>query len=183
MFVAETLGGTPWETAATADAGFDFVFNSAEWWDFRADWLLEQRKLIGEQVASIGFPESHDTPRLADEMNGNVNALKLWYLFTASFSAGCLMPVGFEFGFRRSLHVVSSCPEDWETTSIDLCEFITAVNRIKGGAACFVRGVFAASVALLQPGSSDHVEGCGHRWPGGPSCSSTLTSGATSTSR
>ena len=131
VFVAETLGCTPWETAATASAGFDFVFNSSKWWDFRSHWLLEQRKLIGELVPSIGFPESHDTPRLADEMNGNPNALKLWYLFTASFSAGCLMPVGFEFGFRRSLHVVSSRPEDWETTSIDLCEFITAVNRLK----------------------------------------------------
>ena len=131
MFVAETLGCTPWETAATASAGFDFVFNSSKWWDFRSHWLLEQRKLIGERVSSIGFPESHDTPRLADEMNGNPNALKLWYLFSASFSAGCLIPVGFEFGFRRPLHVVSTLPEHWETTSIDLCEFITAVNRLK----------------------------------------------------
>ena len=45
--------------------------------------------------------------------------------------SGCLMPVGFEFGFRRSLHVVSTRPEDWEATSIDLREFITAVNRLK----------------------------------------------------
>jgi starch synthase (maltosyl-transferring) len=131
VFVAETLGCTPWETATTAGAGFDFVFNSSKWWDFRSHWLLEQRKLIGERVASIGFPESHDTPRLADEMDGNPNALRLWYLFTATFSAGCLMPVGFEFGFRRSLHVVSTRPEDWEATPIDLCEFITAVNRLK----------------------------------------------------
>ncbi len=131
VFVAETLGCTPWATIATAAAGFDFVFNSAKWWDFRSHWLLEQRKLIGELVASIGFPESHDTPRLAAEMNGNTNALMLWYLFTATFSAGCMMPIGFEFGFRRRLHVVSTRPEDWETTSVDLCEFITAVNRLK----------------------------------------------------
>ncbi|MGO9754974.1 MAG: alpha-amylase family glycosyl hydrolase [Solirubrobacteraceae bacterium] len=131
VFVAETLGCTPWQTATTAAAGFDFVFNSSKWWDFRSHWLLEQRKLVGELVPSIGFPESHDTPRLADEMNGNPDALKLWYLFTASFSAGCLMPIGFEFGFRRSLHVVSTRPEDWETTSVDLCAFITAVNRLK----------------------------------------------------
>ena len=118
VFVAETLGCTPWETAATAAAGFNYVCNSATWWDFRSHWLLEQRKLLGEQVASIGFPESHDTPRLAEEMHGNANASKLWYLFTALFSAGCLMPIGFEFGFRRALHVFNTRPEDWETTSV-----------------------------------------------------------------
>jgi starch synthase (maltosyl-transferring) len=131
VFVAETLGCRPWETALTAAAGFDFIFNSSKWWDFRSHWLLEQHKLVGELIPSIGFPESHDTSRLADEMDANPNALKLWYLFAASFSAGCLMPIGFEFGFRRSLHVVSSSPDDWETTSIDLCAFITAVNGLK----------------------------------------------------
>ena len=41
------------------------------------------------------------------------------------------MPVGFEFGFRKRLHVVHSRPSDWETTDLDLRPFITAVNRIK----------------------------------------------------
>ena len=41
------------------------------------------------------------------------------------------MPVGFEFGFRKRLHVVQSRPSDWETTDLDLRPFITAVNRIK----------------------------------------------------
>jgi starch synthase (maltosyl-transferring) len=150
VFVAETLGCTAWETAATVAAGFDFVFNSSKWWDFRSHWLLEQRKLVGELVPSIGFPESHDTPRLADEMNGNPDALRLWYLFIAAFSAGCLMPVGFEFGFRRALHVVSTRPEDWETTSIDLREFITEVNRLKAN-----QPVFREECALLLLPSSN----------------------------
>jgi len=133
LFAAETVGAPFEEVTRLQPAGFSYLFNSSKWWDFRSHWLLEQRKLIGELVASIGFPESHDTPRLADEMNGNPNALRLWYLFAASFSAGCLMPMGYEFGFRRPLHVVSSRPEDWETTSINLCDFIAAVNRLKLG--------------------------------------------------
>ena len=153
VFVAETLGCTPWETAATAAAGFDYVCNSATWWDFRSHWLLEQRKLLGEQVASIGFPESHDTPRLAEEMHGNANASKLWYLFTALFSAGWLMPIGFEFGFRRALHVVNTRPEDWETTSVDLREFIAAVNRLKTDTARFSE----ESSMLLLPSSNPAV--------------------------
>jgi starch synthase (maltosyl-transferring) len=153
VFVAETLGCTPWETAATAAAGFDFVCNSAKWWDFRSHWLLEQRKLIGEQVPSIGFPESHDTPRLAEEMCGNPNASKLWYLFTALFSAGCLMPIGFEFGFRRALHVVTTCPDAWETVPFDLREFIAAVNRLKAEITLFSQ----ESSMLLLPSSNPAV--------------------------
>ena len=150
VFVAETLGCTPWQTSATAAAGFDFVFNSAKWWDFRSHWLLEQRQLAGEQTSSIGFPESHDTRRLADEMDGNVDALKLWYLFIATFSTGSLMPVGFEFGFRRRLHVVKTRPEDWETTSIDLRAFITATNRLKAE-----HPVFASECPVLMLPSSN----------------------------
>ncbi len=54
VLVAETLGCSPWATVATAGAGFDYVFNSAKWWVFRGPWLLEQRELIGQRVATIG---------------------------------------------------------------------------------------------------------------------------------
>ena len=49
------------------------------------------------------------------------------------FSAGVMMPMGFEFGFRRSLHVVKTRPADWEETSIDLTGYIREVNKIKAG--------------------------------------------------
>ena len=86
-------------------------------------------------------------------MHGNANASKLWYLFTALFSAGCLMPIGFEFGFRRALHVVNTRPEDWETTSVDLREFIAAVNRLKTDTALFSE----ESSMLLLPSSNPAV--------------------------
>lgn len=35
-FFAETLGCTPEQVLALQGAGFDFLFNSAKWWDFRA---------------------------------------------------------------------------------------------------------------------------------------------------
>ena len=41
------------------------------------------------------------------------------------------MPIGFEFGFRKKLHVVHTRPDDWEETGIDLTEFIREVNGIK----------------------------------------------------
>lgn len=131
IFTAETLGCTAEETKVTASAGFDYVFNSSKWWDFHSPWLMSQYQLTRQITHSISFPESHDTERLAHEVQGNIAAIKQRYLFSALFSAGVMMPVGFEFGFRKPLHVVETEPEDWEETDIDLCEFINDVNRIK----------------------------------------------------
>jgi starch synthase (maltosyl-transferring) len=131
VFAAETLGCTADQTKQTASAGFDYIFNSAKYWDYNEPWLIEQYNLTRDIAPSIAFPESHDTERLATELQGNVAGMKQRYLFAALFSAGVLMPVGFEFGFRKRLHVVNTRPTDWETTDIDLRPFITAVNRIK----------------------------------------------------
>jgi starch synthase (maltosyl-transferring) len=130
-FVAETLGCTADQTKETARAGFDFVFNSSKYWNFQDWWLIEQYNLVRETAASIGFPESHDTPRLCEELNGNVNGIKQRYLFSALFSAAVMMPMGFEFGMRKPLHVVDTTPNDWREDGVDLRAFITQVNAIK----------------------------------------------------
>jgi starch synthase (maltosyl-transferring) len=131
LFFAETLGTTPDQTRKTASAGFDYIFNSSKWWDFNSHWLMKQYALTRDIAPSISFPESHDTMRLCEELNGNLNGLKQRYFFSSMFSAGVMMPVGFEFGFRKKLHVVKTRPADWEETGIDLTSFITNVNKIK----------------------------------------------------
>lgn len=131
VFTAETLGCTADQTKQTAQAGFDYVFNSSKWWDFHGAWLMEQYQLVREIAPSISFPESHDTERLFQEVNGNVAAMKQRYLFSALFSAGVMIPIGFEYGFRRRLHVVNTRPGDWEQPNVDLCDFIARVNAIK----------------------------------------------------
>jgi len=131
LFLAETLGCTPDQTRNTASAGFDYVFNSSKWWDFHSPWLLEQYELTRDMVPSISFPESHDTERLYSESGHNVEALKQRYLFAALFSSGVMMPIGYEYGFQRRLHVVETRPEHWETAAFDLSDFIRHVNKIK----------------------------------------------------
>ncbi|HVM49530.1 MAG TPA: alpha-amylase family glycosyl hydrolase [Candidatus Acidoferrum sp.] len=130
-FAAETLGCSADQTLDTARAGFDYVFNSSKWWDLSESWLIEQYCLLRETTRSISFPESHDTPRLGEEMHGNVNGLKQRYLFAALFSAGVMMPIGFEYGFRKALNVVSTTPADWEQPAVDLGPYITKANAIK----------------------------------------------------
>jgi starch synthase (maltosyl-transferring) len=130
-FLAETLGCTADQTKETARAGFDYVFNSSKYWNLQDPWLLVQYNLLRETTRSISFPESHDTVRLCEEFNGSVEALKQHYLFSALFSAGVMIPIGFEYGFRKPLHVVKTTPADWENTNIDLCGYIGKVNAIK----------------------------------------------------
>ncbi len=130
-FTAETLGCKLDQTRETARAGFDYVFNSSKWWNLSDCWLLEQYNLLRETTRSISFPESHDTPRLSEELNGNINALKQRYLFSALYSAGVMMPMGFEYGLRKPLHVVKTTPADWEINGTDLSGYIKQVNQIK----------------------------------------------------
>jgi len=131
VFLAETLGCSPADTVQTAKAGFEYIFNSSKWWDFHSPWLIEQYNLAREETKSISFPESHDTPRLAESLLGNVDGLKQRYFFSALFSAGVMVPIGFEFGFRKKLHVVKTRPADWEQPQTDLTAFIKGVNHAK----------------------------------------------------
>lgn len=131
VFAAETLGCSTEQTAETAQAGFDYIFNSSKWWDFKAPWLMKQYDLFRGICPSISFPESHDTERIREEFSGDINAIKRAYLFSAFFSSGVMIPMGFEHGFKKRLHVVKTSPEDWEETGIDLTSFITDVNTLK----------------------------------------------------
>lgn len=139
IFLAETLGCRLDEVEALRPAGFDFLFNSAKWWDFRAPWLVDQYNQFRGIAPSIAFPESHDTQRLATELAASgmtdphdiERAYRQRYLFVATFSTGVMMPMGFELGFRRKVDVVETRPEDWEQPLFDLQGFVGEVNRMK----------------------------------------------------
>jgi starch synthase (maltosyl-transferring) len=132
MFFAESLGCPFDDTLKLGRAGFDFLFNSSKWWDFTAPWGLKQYRESGAVAPSISFAESHDTERLAAELGGDQEGIKMRYAFSALFSTGVMMPIGFEYGFRRRLNVVKTRPQDWEQPSWDISGYIAAVNRIKG---------------------------------------------------
>lgn len=163
-FFAETLGCQPDEVAQLDAAGFDYIFNSSKWWDFRAPWLLEQHEIYRRIAPSIAFPESHDTARLAAESEGDERISRLRYLFAAFFSTGVMMTMGYEFGFRRALNVVTTRPEDWEEDSFDISPFIQAVNTFKAecpvlnteGSLRLITDPDSPIVGLLREGEHAH---------------------------
>jgi starch synthase (maltosyl-transferring) len=134
-FFAETLGAPPEDIEQLRGAGFDVMFNSAKWWDFREDWLLDQYQAFRELAPSVAFPESHDTPRLAAETGGSERESRFRYLFAALFSTGVMMPIGYELGFTRPLHVVETTPDDWDAgladSPFDISGYIGRVNAMK----------------------------------------------------
>ncbi|MGA8382981.1 MAG: maltotransferase domain-containing protein [Stellaceae bacterium] len=138
VFLAETVGAPKEAVLALADAGFDYLFNSVKWWDFESPWLLDQYEAFRHIAPSIGFPESHDTERLASELraagipdNEIEPRYRQAYAFAAAYSTGVLMPMGFEYGWARRLAVVMGEDAAPETKRFDLSGFIAEVNALK----------------------------------------------------
>ncbi len=130
-FFAESLGCGIEQTVGLAQAGHDYVFNSGKWWNYREDWLPDQLGKLNGRASSVCFPESHDTRRLAEEWNNDLNRIKQHYLFTALVTSGVMILMGFEYGFRKKPHVVHTRPHDWEGAQYDLTDFIRQVNALK----------------------------------------------------
>lgn len=131
-FFAESLGCSLAQTVGLVGAGHDFVFNSGKWWDYQADWFMQQNnELAKNRGRSIAFPESHDTERLIVEWKNDIDRIKQHYLFTALVTSGVLIPIGFEYGFKKKLHVVHTNPFDYEGANYDLTDFIREVNKLK----------------------------------------------------
>ena len=138
IFCAENLGGPKEAVLALAGAGFDYLFNSVKWWDFESPWLLEQYDAFRQIAPSIGFPESHDTDRLVNELIGAgvpepqiEPHYRQAYAFAAVYSTGVMMPMGFEYGWSRRLDVVSTHNDEPEPKRFDISNFIAQVNAMK----------------------------------------------------
>jgi starch synthase (maltosyl-transferring) len=172
VFLAETLGCTPSQIQELAEVGFDYIFNSSKWWDFRSDWLLDQYELTRRIAPSVAFPESHDTPRLAAEIGSDdpehlADHLRFRYAFAACFSAGVMMPMGYEFGASEPLDVVRTRADDWRQGPLDISAFVAAVNDMKAGAPALnqegvqrrVTAPGGAAIGLLRE-PTDPRDGC-----------------------
>jgi starch synthase (maltosyl-transferring) len=138
VFCAETVGAPKEAVLALAGAGFDYLYNSVKWWDFKSPWLLEQYEAFRHIAPSIGFPESHDTERLVTELRSAgipesemEPRYRQAYAFSAAYSTGVLMPMGFEYGWARRFEVVTNQVRTVESQRFDLSEFIAEVNAMK----------------------------------------------------
>ncbi|MHA1684668.1 MAG: alpha-amylase family glycosyl hydrolase [Promethearchaeota archaeon] len=131
MFAAETLGCTLKQIEDVVKSGFDYIHNSSKWWDFSEPWCVSQYNEFRKHAPSIGFPENHDTQRLAKETGGNSEYQVFRYLFSAFFSAATMMLMGYEYGFQNKTDVVKGSPDDWEPATFDISSYIKHINTFK----------------------------------------------------
>jgi starch synthase (maltosyl-transferring) len=73
------------------------------------------------------------------------------YGFSALFSTGVMIPIGFEFGFSRRLNVVETRPEDWEEARWDISDYVGRVNRLKSSRRVFNEEGPIDAVTLENP--------------------------------
>lgn len=131
LFLAETLGCTPVQIQTLKNCDFDYIFNSSKWWNYNDSWCLEQYSMTRGIAPSISFPESHDTERLYNELNGNkIQFLERVY-FEAIFSKGFMITSGLEYGFKKRINTVSTTHQDWEDTKLDFTKNIKNILTTK----------------------------------------------------
>jgi starch synthase (maltosyl-transferring) len=168
LFVADTLGAPVERTLGLRGAGFDHLMSSARWWDLRAPWFPEQQRRLADVAPSIAFPESHDTPRVAaeagtDDPEAIAARLRFAYMAAAAAGSGLMMPIGFEYGFKRPLDPARTTPADWEPAHADVTGFVSAANAVKASVAALNRelplvpatGPGEPAVALVRRDAAD----------------------------
>jgi len=109
-FLAWTPGCTHRQLDEMVGCGFDAVFSSGAWWDFRAPWYFREYDKLAAIAPVLAFPEDPFGPRLArthgfrDRQTRRLGALRALHFATVS-GAGWLMTMGFEFGLTDALSV------------------------------------------------------------------------------
>ncbi|WP_118181523.1 maltotransferase domain-containing protein [Paraburkholderia phosphatilytica] len=108
-FIAATPGLTSDAIASLEHAGFDNVFTSMRWWDFRSAWMTEEYALLTRIGAPLAFPEApYGTRLVADLPNAHDSAAverayRRALFASAAIGTGWLMPLGFEYGVPEAL--------------------------------------------------------------------------------
>ncbi|MCY0386430.1 DUF3416 domain-containing protein [Robbsia sp. Bb-Pol-6] len=169
------------ELAALEDAGFDSVFSSVRWWDFRADWLVEEQSALARVAAPIGFPEAPFDRRLFADLPATASVAVVERAYeralstVAGIGTGWLLPMGFEFGasqpFRRD-HTAANGPRNVARDEFrqllaqprfDLQQRIAELNRLmqsvpvlgSAGVLSALTGPDARATALLRTSGPD----------------------------
>jgi glycosidase len=146
-FLAWTIAIARQDVARLADAGFDSVFSSLRWWDYRSSWLFEEHAVLTRAGAPIAFPESPFGPRLIHDFDAGWDsntdtalierAYKRALHASVALGAGWLMPMGFEYGLHDALSPHDGSPRAYrdacEARRFDLSAEVVRANALQKG--------------------------------------------------
>lgn len=125
MVPQETIDGL-------TEAGFDYIFNSAKWWNGVDEWFYNQNSHYNRiGLKTISFPDNHDTKPLMQELNENVELFKQRLFLMSVLTSGFEITSGFEYGIQTDYHVVKSCPTEFQNVEFDFSSEICEVIKLR----------------------------------------------------
>ncbi|MFL9890528.1 alpha-1,4-glucan--maltose-1-phosphate maltosyltransferase [Paraburkholderia sp. RL17-381-BIF-C] len=139
-FLAATPGLARADLPGLDGAGFDSVFSSVRWWDFRSSWMVEEHAALARLGTPIAFPEAPYGTRLAAELGDAHDAaiVERAYrraLYTSvSIGTGWMMPMGFEYGITEPMSQTRGDASQFalavQAKPFDLSEHVTHANHV-----------------------------------------------------
>ena len=164
--LAWTPGCSTHQMTQLAHCGFDAVFSSAAWWDFRADWFAREHEYLRAIAAPITFPEDPFGARLArqwqlnDAETAQRGALRAMQ-FSVAAGSGWLMPMGYEYGVQEPLfggfadadayrQACSQSPYDFSADVEQANRFAANTGSRYYGARISMRSAPHAPLALIE---------------------------------
>jgi starch synthase (maltosyl-transferring) len=106
-FLAWTPGLNPAQLEGLAGAGFDGVFSSLPWWDYRAPWLLDEYvrlRAVAPVIAPVEAPYAKRVAAWRPDSQGRYqNAARALWTAAVVGDAGVLVPMGFEDAATEAL--------------------------------------------------------------------------------
>jgi starch synthase (maltosyl-transferring) len=140
-FLAATPGLVRADLLSLEGAGFDSVFSSSRWWDFRAPWMIDEHQALSRVGAPIAFPEAPYGSRLVHDVADTHDATIVERVYQRALAAataigtGWMMPMGFEYGVDEPMSYLHGDPrafaEQCRARRVDLSERIKHTNALQ----------------------------------------------------
>ncbi|MFV8605039.1 maltotransferase domain-containing protein [Ralstonia pseudosolanacearum] len=134
-FLAWTPGLDGRAVEALADAGFDATFSSLRWWDFRADWMVEEHArlaAVAPPIATVEAPFGTRYGQAFGDAMTRERAYRRMLDVADVLGAGWLMPFGFERGALLPMQPDRGDPTDAQWidahAAFDLSDAVRDVN-------------------------------------------------------
>lgn len=131
LFIGEAYLCSTNTRIGLAYAGFDYVYNSSKWWDYRSDWLIHEYNSTCRYFPSISFPDNHDTCRLMEEIGHDTRGFLQRIYFSAFWSQGFQITAGTEFGATKQLNCITTRRSCKEMEQYDFTEHIKEMIKMR----------------------------------------------------